>query len=98
MSSRAETELSGCTTQQSDARKTRERNTVTTWQTCDQLARFLSVSITQNVTAAMLLEAPNEVRKKPNNQCLVFRTNPYGFVIEEALVQEATEGLNIKLS
>lgn len=32
------------------------------------------------VTAAMLLEAPNEIKKreKKNPGCLVFRINPYG--------------------
>lgn len=56
------------------------------------LADMGSLSPIQNVTAAMLLEAPNEVKKK--NQSLVFRTNPYGFTVEEALVQERTETSN----
>lgn len=38
----------------------------------------------------MLLKAPIEV--KTNKPSLVFRTNPYGFGIEEALVQEKREG------
>lgn len=38
----------------------------------------LSISLSQNVTAVMLLEAPNEVK----NQSLVFRTNPCGFSVK----------------
>ncbi len=34
---------------------------------------------------------------KLKKQSLLFRTNPYGFGDEEALMQGATEGRNIKL-